>query len=107
MSAAVVPLFKALPGIEALYGGLGSLWHLPLQTSDINDTLFSLYLAKHPLTAKQNATLAKPRPPTMPGFGEPLYLLASLLSSGLAPDLFTTAVDASQQAQLSSFKIAK
>ena len=53
-----------------LYGGLGSLWRLPLQLSTLNDTLLTSYLAAHPLTARQNRTLAKPRPPTLPGFGE-------------------------------------
>ena len=64
------PPFQAIPGLEVLYGGLGSLWRLPLQLSSLNDTLFSSYLAAHPLTARQNRTLAKPRPPTLSGFGE-------------------------------------
>ena len=64
------PPFQAISGLEVLYGGLGSLWRLPLQISSLNDTLFSSYLAAHPLTARQNRTLAKPRPPTPPGFGE-------------------------------------
>jgi len=71
------PPFQAVEGIEALYGGLTSLWQLPLQVSDSNDTLFAMYLAQHALTARQNASLAKPRPPTTPGFSE---------SSRLPPD---------------------
>jgi hypothetical protein len=70
----LAPPFQAVAGIEALYGGLTSLWQLPLQISDTNDTLFAMYLASRPLTAKQNASLAKPRPPTTPGFSEPLLL---------------------------------
>lgn len=64
------PPFQAVEGIEVLYGGLTSLWQLPLQVSDSNDTLFAMYLAQHPLTARQSASLAKPRPPTTPGFSE-------------------------------------
>ena len=66
----VQPPYQAIPGLEVLYGGLGSLWRLPLQLSSLNDTLFNYYLGGHPLTARQNRTLAKPRPPTLPGFGE-------------------------------------
>ena len=66
----VQPPFQAISGLEVLYGGLRSLWRLPLQLSGPNDTLFSSYLAAHPLTVRQNRTLAKPRPPTPPGFGE-------------------------------------
>ncbi len=68
--ADLTPPFQAVAGIEALYGGLTSLWQLPLQITDSNDTIFAMYLASRPLTAKQNASLAKPRPPTTPGFSE-------------------------------------
>ncbi len=74
LSKDAAPPFQALAGIEALYGGLTSLWQLPLQITDTNDTLFAMYLASRPVTAKQNASLAKPRPPTTPGFGEGLLL---------------------------------
>ena len=68
----VQPPFQAVPGLEVLYGGLnGSLWRLPLQLSGANDTLFDKYLAAHPLNARQNRTLTKPKPPTLAGFGKP------------------------------------
>jgi hypothetical protein len=76
-SAEVQPPFQAVPGLEVLYGGLGSLWRLPLQQSSGSDALFERYLAAHPLSAVQNRTLAKPKPPTPPGFGAhmiPLYI---------------------------------
>ena len=69
-AADAVPPFQAAPGLEVLYGGLSSLWRLPLQLSNANDTMFSRYLATHPLNAAQNKTLAKPQPPTLTGFGE-------------------------------------
>lgn len=68
-SAEVQPPFQAVPGLEVLYGGLGSLWRLPLQQSSASDALFDRYLAAHPLSARQNRTLAEPKPPTPPGFG--------------------------------------
>ena len=71
------PPFQAVPGLEVLYGGLGSLRRLPLQQSSTSDALFDRYLAAHPLSVRQIRTLAKPKPPTPPGFGahmSPLYI---------------------------------
>lgn len=77
-TADAAPPFQAVPGLEVLYGGLRSLWRLPLQLSDADDALFARYLAAHPLTARQNRTLTKPKPPTLAGFGEPLLLFLKL-----------------------------
>ena len=73
----LTPPFQAVAGIEALYGGLTSLWQLPLQITDKNDTLFAMYLASQPLTAKQSASLAKPRPPTMPKFSASSFQISA------------------------------
>ena len=82
-SAEVQPPFQAVPGLEVLYGGLGSLWKLPLQQSSTSDALFDRYLAAHPLSVRQNRTLAKPKPPTPPDFGahmSPLYIRDLLIA---------------------------
>lgn len=84
------PPFQAISGLEVLYGGLGSLWRLPLQLSSLNDTLFGSYLAAHPLTAGQNRTLAKPRPPTPPGFGEHPTMCKLRVCTRIAPDVALT-----------------